>query len=105
MFERADFGHGNSTPNPFHAVLSVTAFFTVVVSSGAIATSGGHRALSSVTLEIDSIPGSPASSEIGSSLEGPLMAADPTFVVAEPLKGPLSDGSVTSSTGLKNPLT
>lgn len=84
--------------------LSITSLLALTVSAGAVATSGGRIPLSSTAIEVDSIPGSPAS-EIGSSLEGPLMATDPTFVVTDPLKGPLALDGPSSSTGLKNPLT
>lgn len=86
--------------------LSAITLLTVTVSGDAFAKSTGHTASAAVESEIDSIPGSSGDSVTGSSLEGPLMASDPTFIVTDSLKGPLTD-SATDSVGqssLKGPL-
>lgn len=77
--------------------LSAATLLTVAVSTDAFAQGRGHAATSSVESEIDSIPGSSVNSENGSSLEGPLMASDPTIVVTDSLKGPLTNSATDSA--------
>lgn len=90
--------------------LSVTTLLTVTVSTDAFAWSNGRTVASSMESEIDSIPGSSGNSDSDSSLEGPLMASDPTIVVTDSLKGPLTDSTADPATDsvdqspLKGPL-